>query len=159
CADYAGYAQTNLEKAHPGVQAMFMLGCAGDSDPYPHGSVELAQQHGAELSGEVDRVLKTKLKEVRGPLTTVFGSADLPVRPRTAAEQVAKKKGGAERPPEWTKQQATHITAPLAVWQFGNDLTMVALSGEVVVDYVAFLEKALGPNRLWIAAYSNDWYG
>jgi hypothetical protein len=29
----------------------------------------------------------------------------------------------------------------------------------VVVDYVSLLEKALGPNRLWIAAYCNDVYG
>ena len=35
CADYAGFAQEDLERRYPGVQAMFMLGCAGDSDPYP----------------------------------------------------------------------------------------------------------------------------
>jgi hypothetical protein len=38
-------------------------------------------------------------------------------------------------------------------------LTLVALSGEVVVDYVKALEDALGPNRLWVAAYSHDVYG
>jgi len=47
----------------------------------------------------------------------------------------------------------------VAVWQFGSDLTLVALSGEVVVDYVALLEKALEPNRLWLSAYANDYYG
>jgi len=35
----------------------------------------------------------------------------------------------------------------------------VALSGEVVVDYVALIEKAVGPNKLWLSAYSNDYYG
>jgi len=161
CGDYAGYAQANLEKAHPGVQAMFMLGCAGDSDPYPHGTLELAHQHGAELSGEVDRVMTTKLTELHGPMTTVFGTVDLPVRPRTASELAAAAKkfgGGQQRPPEQAKQPG-HYTAPVAVWQFGTDLTLVALSGEVVVDYVGFLEKALGPMRLWVAAYSNDVYG
>ena len=29
----------------------------------------------------------------------------------------------------------------------------------MVVDYVAMLESALGPQRLWIAAYSNDVFG
>ncbi len=48
---------------------------------------------------------------------------------------------------------------PLTVWQFGRDLTLVGLSGEVVVDYVAFLEKVLGPNQLWIAGYCNDVFG
>ncbi len=48
---------------------------------------------------------------------------------------------------------------PQTVWQFGKDLTLVGLSGEVVVDYVPLLEKALGANNLWIAAYCNDVYG
>lgn len=43
--------------------------------------------------------------------------------------------------------------------QFGSDLTLVALSGEVVVDYVAQLERAVGPRNLWIAAYCNDVFG
>ncbi len=36
---------------------------------------------------------------------------------------------------------------------------MVGLSGEVVVDYMPMLEKALGPNQLWVAAYCNDVFG
>ena len=53
----------------------------------------------------------------------------------------------------------THYTCPIAVWQFGNDLTLVGLPGEVVVDYVALLEKALGPLNLWPLAYCNDVFG
>src|SRR5205823_10023283 len=53
----------------------------------------------------------------------------------------------------------THYAAPLTVWQFGKDLTLVGLSGEVVVDYVTLLEKSLGPNQLWIAGYCNDVFG
>jgi hypothetical protein len=52
-----------------------------------------------------------------------------------------------------------HFLCPFAVWQFGSDLTLVGLSGEVVVDYVSRLEKALGPNGLWVAAYCNDVFG
>ena len=48
----------------------------------------------------------------------------------------------------------------MAVWRLGeDDLTLVALSGEVVVDYVALIEKSLGPMNLWVAAYSNDVFG
>src|SRR4029077_6589048 len=54
---------------------------------------------------------------------------------------------------------STHYPCPLSVWQFGRDLTLVGLSGEVVVDYVTLLEKALGPNDLWIAAYCHDVFG
>ena len=52
-----------------------------------------------------------------------------------------------------------HYSCPLSVWQFGRDLTLVGLSGEVVVDYVPLLEKALGPNQLWIAAYCHGVFG
>lgn len=170
CGDYAGFAQSYIQEKHPGVQAMFVLGCAGDADPYPHGSMELARDHGAALGKEVCRVLETKLQAVRGPLKTVLAQADLPLQeppPRAELEKQAAAKRGYQA---WVAQQMlarlergeklpTHYRCPQAVWQFGGDLTLAALSGEVVVDYVPLLENALGPNRLWIAAYANDVYG
>jgi hypothetical protein len=168
CGDYAGFAQANLEKQHPGVQAMFILGFAGDSDPYPHGTMDLARRHGQELSQEVERVLGAKLEPVRGPLRLSFDKADLPlnVPSRAALEKQAGGRGpdaaAAKRrlaALDQGEKLPDHYAAPVAVWQFGSDLTLVALSGEVVVDYVALLEKALGPNRLWLSAYANDYYG
>ena len=47
----------------------------------------------------------------------------------------------------------------MALWQFGQSLTLVGLSGEVVVEYVPLIEKAIGPLDLWISAYSNDVFG
>ena len=49
--------------------------------------------------------------------------------------------------------------APLAVWQFGDDLTLVGLSGEVVNEYVPLLRESLGDGKLWIAAYTNHVFG
>jgi len=40
CGDYAGFAQAHVEKEQPGVQAMFMIGCGGDANPYPRGEVD-----------------------------------------------------------------------------------------------------------------------
>ena len=57
------------------------------------------------------------------------------------------------------RELPTHYRMPLAAWQFGDDLTLVGLSGEVVVDYVYRLEKELGAHDLWIAAYCHDVYG
>src|SRR4029078_9373071 len=57
------------------------------------------------------------------------------------------------------KKMPTHYPCPITVWQFGRDLTLVGLAGEVVVDYVTYLEKALGPNQLWVAGYCNDVFG
>jgi len=57
------------------------------------------------------------------------------------------------------EELASTYSSPVAVWQFGGDLTLVALSGEVVVDYVPLVEQAIGPLQLWIAAYCNDVFG
>ncbi len=170
CGDFAGFAQEHVQEQSPGVQAMFMTGCGGDANPYPRGTMAYSRQHGAELGREVLRVLGARLAPVRGPLHAQFGRVDiplLPVRPMEELRELAQKgpshqrgvfksqletieKGG--KPP-------THYTAPLAVWQFGEDLTLVGLSGEVVVDYVMALEAELGPLRLWVAAYCNDVFG
>ena len=168
CGDYAGFAQANLAERHPGVQAMFMLGLAGDSDPYPHGTMELARKHGLELSQEVERVLETRLEPVRGPLRLSYGIANLPMESPTR-EELEKLATAKDRFADTAKRNLEALAkgeklrseqaAPVAVWQFGSDLTLVALSGEVVVDYVGLIEKAIGPNKLWLSAYSNDYYG
>ena len=170
CGDYAGFAQANIQEKYPEAQAMFMLGCAGDANPYPRGSMELSRQHGLTLGKEICRVLEGKLQPVRGPLTIAFDKVALPLQappPRAELEKQAAGKNGLQA--QMAKRMLavldrgdklpTCYDAPLAVWQFGNDLTLVALSGEVVVDYALQLEKALGPGNLWLAAYSNDVYG
>jgi hypothetical protein len=46
---------------------------------------------------------------------------------------------------------------PIQAWQFGSDLTFVALSGEVVADYSLQLKQSHGgQNPMWVAGYSND---
>jgi neutral ceramidase len=168
--DYAGFAQTFLQEKYPKVQAMFMLGCAGDSNPYPRGTMEIARKHGQVLAEEVGRVLEGKLRPVRGPLQIAFAQVDLPLQPNLSREELKKWAADRRNAKSYGATQLLalldrgeklpdHYTCPLTVWQFGNDLTLVGLSGEVVVDYVTLLEKALGPNQLWIAGYCNDVFG
>jgi hypothetical protein len=132
--------------------------------------MDLARKHGDALGAEVCRVLGGKLKPVGGPLRVAFDRVPLPLQappPREELKKLAENRRDArstaaaqllaildrgEKPP-------THYPCPLAVWQFGTDLTLVGLSGEVVVDYVLLLEKALGPTQLWVAAYCNDVFG
>jgi hypothetical protein len=71
--------------------------------------------------------------------------------PWAAGEMLKRLKAGQELP--------RHYRCPVAVWQFGEDLTLVGLSGEVVADYVPLLQDTLGPLNLWIAAYCNDVFG
>jgi hypothetical protein len=40
--------------------------------------------------------------------------------------------------------------------QFGKDLTLVALGGEVVVDYVLRIKREFGSKGIIVAGYSND---
>jgi neutral ceramidase len=168
--DYAGFAQIYVEEKFPKVQAMFMLGCAGDANPYPRGTMELARQHGNALGEEVCRVMNGKLRPVSGPLRIAFAHADVPLQASLTREELQKiiQSKRDARSSVATQLLArldrgeklpAHYSCPLTVWQFGRDLTLVGLSGEVVVDYVTMLEKALGPNQLWIAAYCNDVFG
>jgi hypothetical protein len=168
--DYAGYAQAEIERQVAGVQAMFMAGTGADANPYPRGTLELAERHGLELGGEVVRVAtQTKLREVTGPLRAVAAPVDLPLQARSRAE-LERIAAGKDSNHRTTAQQLlnrlgrgesplTHYTAPVALWQFGEDLTLVALPGEVVVDYRYAIEKAIGPLNLWVVAYTNDYYG
>jgi neutral/alkaline ceramidase-like enzyme len=169
CGDYAGFAQAAIEAQQPGVVALFMIGCGGDANPYPRNSIDLARQHGRELGGEVCRVTAGKLKPISGPLTTVFDQVDLPLRAVSRDEL----KPLAEKVPGWQTGNAKTMLAmldhgkelprvyraPVGLWQFGNDLTLVALPGEVVVDYVHAIERAIGPLGLWPAGYCNDYFG
>jgi hypothetical protein len=170
--DYAGYAQSFIEEKYPDAQAMFMIGCAGDSNTYPKGTTELARQHGTTLGVEVCRVLNAELQPVRGPLRVAFERADLPLQEFGSRAEIERlrNEGGPHKPYRFFVQNAlalleegkplpTHYSAPFAMWQFGDDLTLVGLSGETVVDYVPMVEKTLGPLRLWIAGYCNDMFG
>jgi hypothetical protein len=170
CGDYAGFAQAYVREKFPGAQAMFLLGCAGDSNPYPRGTMDLARKHGEALGAEVCRVLGEKLKPVRGPLRVAFERVDLPLQTSLTREELKKLAEDKRSPRAGVAGQLlalldkgeklpAHYTCPLAVWQFGQDLALIGLSGEVVVDYVSMLEKALGPNQLWVAAYCNDVFG
>jgi hypothetical protein len=168
CGDYAGFAQAWLEAKAPGVQAMFMMGCGGDANPEPRGTMEHARAHGEALGREAWRVLSGPgLATVGGPLVPVQEKVDLPFRKLSKEEAeklvfdrhlsaVAKQAlallAAGERLP-------THYPAPVSVWQFGGDLTLVALPGETVVDYVQSLKEGLGGERLWIAGYCNDKIG
>jgi neutral ceramidase len=147
--DYAGVAQAILEARHPGTIALFVAGCGADANPKPRGTIELVQAHGAALADAVDRAL---------PATASVTHAV-----RTAYDTVALPFAGAEVRERWHKALDGHLplsqAAPLQVWAFGPDLTLVALGGEVVVDYALRLARELPGRPVWVAGYSNDVFG
>ena len=53
--DYAGLCPGgDLERRHPGVQAMFVIGCGGDANSHPRGTADMARQQADQLAAEVD---------------------------------------------------------------------------------------------------------
>lgn len=164
--DYAGYVQAEIEQAHPGAVAMFMMGAGADINPEPRGKLEMAQAHGKALAETVARILAGSLRPLRGNLNTAYANVALPLdvmtREQLQAQTQDKDKYRRAHAQRWLARLdrdgkvMTEYPYPLQVVQLGNDLTLVAMSGEVVVDYVLRLKQELGAERLWVAAYCND---
>jgi len=160
--DWAACAQQFIEADHPGAVAMITIGCGADSDPYPHGTVELCEQHGRAVADEVKRLLKGPFTPIEPKLTARLMPLDVPYSeppPIDELREFAKKSYPAQRllklleegkePP---KSKSYHV----ATWSFGDDLAMVFLSDEVVVDYALRMKREFDGSRLWISAYTND---
>jgi neutral ceramidase len=165
--DYAGFAQAWLQDHHPGATALFVAGCGGDANPYPRAGIELARQHGEELAASVEKALDRELAPVRAPLKTAY--EEFPVAfatPPGREELQADLQGKDAFRRTWaaamlkTLDRDGHLPTeypyPLEIWQFGQNLTLIALGGEVVVDYDLRLKKELGAEKLWVAGYCND---
>lgn len=165
--DWAGYAQAALEKKYPGASAMFVEDCGADANPMPRHSVELAQNYGETVAAAVGQVLEAKMRAVNGPLTAAYVSVDLPfqkVPSREELEARTKSKNVLEQRHarlmlgilERDGKLPDHHSYPIQVWKFGNDMTFIALGGEVVVDYSLLFKHKYGFDKLWVAGYSND---
>lgn len=168
--DYAGYAQQYLEEAHPGTKALFMIGCGGDQNPYPRSTLELAEQHGRALANAVEAALLPKPSPVTGPLRSALAEVPLEFAPAPSREELLKRK---ESKNQYEQRHAALLLAELdksgklgasypcliQVVQFGKELTIVALAGEVVVDYSLRLKRELPGAPVWVAGYSNEVFG
>lgn len=170
CGDYAGFAQYDLEAAFPGAVAMFMTGCGGDQNPQPRGELALAEHHGSTLAMAVKAGLLGPVVPVEGNLRMALEPVELEFAPpptRTELELLKQSKTG------YSQRRANALLTQLdedgipttyqylvQVIRFGDEILMVALSGEVVVDYSLRLKQELkGDAKVWIAGYSNDVFG
>ncbi len=164
--DWAGCAQEEIERAFPGAVALTALGCAGDQNPFPRGTYELAQQHGAALATEAQRVVNGKMQALAPALACALKRFPLPFGTLPTREefelQVAKKTSGAYHAKKQLERLdrgeklATELPYSVQVWSFGNDLAMIFLPGEVVVDYSLRLKRGCDGAKLWMNAYAND---
>lgn len=175
CGDYAGYAQEYLQADHEGVMAMFFTGCAADQNPYPRRKFEHVQQHGRALANAVEAALETVPKPINGSLRLKYEEATLDFAPPPSKAELEKLAAGTAEPASGharrlLKQLAetgtirTAYPYPVQLIEFGSDWTVVALGGEVVVDYSFRIPRELAgsttsPDNVWVSGYSNDVFG
>jgi neutral ceramidase len=166
-ADYPGFAQAAVEKAHPGAVALFFAGCGGDQNPLPRRSAAFAEGYGRELARGVEDVLRAPMAPVTGRLGLSYAEVELPFADLPSRDQLVKDTASAHRA---TANRAKVLLAeldkgttlraaypyPVQVWQLAPDLSLVTLGGEAVVDYSLRLKRELGRDKTWVAAYAND---
>jgi len=168
--DYAGFAMEELEKQSPGALALFVQGAGADSNPLPRRTVELAMRHGQNLAAAVSEVLQGKMQPVNGALRAVFENTEVPFQKPPSREELtarlADTNAARRRNARWLLDALerdgrirSSYPDPVQVWQFGDGPTLIALGGEVVVDYALRFKAKYGWSNTWIAGYSNDVFG
>ena len=165
--DYPGYAQLELEKAHPEAVALFFAGCGGDQNPLPRRTPDRPQEYGQSLARSVDSVLNGVMQPIEGALVSRYAEVPLELGPLPTREQLLQQLESSNKYEGYrAKALLKQIDAgkplsqtypyPVQVWSLGKELQWVTLGGEVVVDYSLRLKRELGPGRTWVAAYTND---
>jgi neutral ceramidase len=167
--DYAGVAQAAIETRHRGVTAFFVTGCGADANPRPRGARALVNQHGEALAAAVTEGLAGG-EPIAGPLVCAAETVELPFAPppdraeweiRAVAGDAYVRRHAALMLDAIARHGRLPASQPdpIAVWRLGRQLTLVALGGEVVVDYALRLKREYPRQRLWPIAYANDVFG
>jgi neutral/alkaline ceramidase-like enzyme len=163
--DYAGFAQSEFETSHPGATAMFMILCGADQNPNPRGKVEHAMQYGKSLSDAVSKTIDGRMDPITGPVQAAYKVTQLNFKThdRSMFENDLKDKLRAKvRRAElmlklYDERRPIRSTPyPVQALRFGKTLTLVALGGEVVIDYNLRIKKEFPGEHIIVAGYSND---
>ena len=166
--DYAGFAQIEIEKTYPGATALFFTGCAGDQNPQPRGTIELAEKHGNSLATAVKKVLDAPLKPVNGAIKSNLQETTLKFVPYSkekyetdllTGNQYEKRRARLMLQADNYGWDITKYQYPVQAMRIGNTLTFVSMAGEVVVDYSLKLKKMYPKENMFVAGYCNHVMG
>ncbi|MBC8115953.1 MAG: neutral/alkaline non-lysosomal ceramidase N-terminal domain-containing protein [Candidatus Saccharimonas sp.] len=166
CGDYPGFAQLELEQAHPGATAMFVNTCGGDQNPLPRRTVELCQKYGHMLAVGVEEALKQPLKPVSSGLRMAFELIELPYLTTVTREELqALLKDGNAIKARWAGRLLQKLDAgekfesaypyPVHAWQLGREMLVIGQGAETVVDYALRFKQEFGPGT-WVCGYADD---
>ena len=182
--DWAGFAQQDLETRFPDAVALFVQGCGADINPVPRYqgndpalspySVELTRMYGKILATAVEIALHDlsprNMKPLTGPITAGFRTVTLPFHNPPTRGELTKRLEDKSSANASVRRHAEYMLSildregklpdrypyPVQAWRFGKDLNLIALGGEVVVDYSLRLKAQYGWDNTWVAGYCND---
>lgn len=165
--DYAGVAQELIEKDNPGAVALFMAGFGADANPKPRGTLENAVANGAALSASVRDAMANSGREVAAHFRAANSLIALPLAPPPTIQEFKRRRRDKNEHVKWHARRnldrlkkdgrlQQNYFYPLQAIQLGKEATIVALGGEVVVDYSIRLKKELGGEGFWPVGYAND---
>jgi neutral ceramidase len=169
CADFSGFARDDIERANPGAKALFITGCAADQNPQPRGSEDLARQHGKELGSAVIESLKGDGMKVEPVIQAAMQDVTLEMQP--VSQQWIDESLASNDPPRRVKAQflKNEITrgkvlkqnypAPMQAIKLGEQILLIAMSGEPVVEWAQRFRREFAGPLVWVAGYCNDMYG
>ena len=166
CGDYPGFAQVNLEAAHPELTAMFFNACGGDQNPIPRRKLDLCEKYGKMLSDAVEEVLAGEMQPVSVALRSDFEFIDLEYDELVTREKLMPIAAGPASVQErWAKRMLklidqgtvfpTSYPYPVQAWRIGKELLFIGIGGEAVVDYSLRFKREFGPGT-WVCGYAND---
>lgn len=139
--------------------------CGADQNPNPRGKPEHVEAYGRQLADGVLQALEGKLETIHAPLRTAFQMVDVAFAAHTREqfEEEAKQEDifRASRARMMlekydTNQPIRKLPYPVQAIRFHKDLTVLAIAGEVVVDYQLRARRHYAAERLIVAGYSND---
>lgn len=165
--DFAGVAAQEIEQRMDGATAIFVTGCAGDIDPQPQGGVQQAEANGRTLAASVFAALEqSNRRPLAGPLRATYREIDLELGRIPSREKFVELSRSSNAYHQRHARRileemdagtlATSVPYPIQIWHFDPSLAMVALAGEVCVDYALRIKRELGPDRVWPVAYANE---
>jgi hypothetical protein len=171
--DYAGFAQQFIQQEYPGAVALFLQGCGGDIKPrnvgangrFKDGPLPVVEGFGRELAQAVVTALAGSATPVAGPIRVRRATIELPLQGIPSRQALEARAGERGWRGDWArktldmlragKELPRRIPETVQVVRVGEAFALVALSGEVCVDYGLRIKREEG-RELWVAGYSND---
>src|SRR5690606_29611892 len=151
--DWVGEAQIQIEERLPaGAIALVAVGCGADQNSNPRMNtnnpemdLENARIQGKSVADEVQRLINShELKTISSVPKGVMKNIDLEFASMPDPRELAEDAKGAGRTSNYSNlmlgklarsEMPESISSPIQIWNFGKDLAMIFLAGEVVVDY------------------------